>query len=378
MSGSVEEAGDASTPRGLTRRRLLGGAAAALGAWSLGGCGGIHGRRLEELDPRVPALLATATSVDFHSHAAGASNARVPRFDLADHMRRGHLSAVCLCHSADGPVIRRPAGGGRIRQYRDPAPAELQAHTERRLAFMDALVAQHGMTRVLSPDDLEAARAAGRPALIGNIEGCQFMDGRLERVGEVYERGIRHLQLVHYMLSDLGDQQTEDPRWGGLSPLGADVVRECNRLGIVVDVAHGTFALVQQVAATTSVPFVLSHTSLARGPLTAYTRLISPEHARLMAQVGGVIGVWPSGSSFVDARDWVRGIARMVDAAGVDHVGIGTDMEGGVSEVWDDYADLPAVADLLLRQGFSPAEVGQLLGGNYVRVFRAAAATRRA
>ena len=378
MSGSVEEAGDASTHRGLTRRRLLGGAAAALGAWSLGGCGGIHGRRLEDLDPRVPALLASATSVDFHSHAAGAGNARVPRFDLADHMRRGHLSAVCLCHSADGPVIHRPAGGGRIRQYRDPAPGELHAHTERRLSFMDALVAQHGMTRVLTPDDLETARAAGRPALIGNIEGCQFMDGRLERVGEVYERGIRHLQLVHYMPSDLGDQQTEDPRWGGLSPLGADVVRECNRLGIVVDVAHGTFALVQQVAATTSVPFVLSHTSLARGPLTSYTRLISVEHARLMAQVGGVIGVWPNGSSFADARDWVRGIARMVDAAGVDHVGIGTDMEGGVTEVWHDYADLPAVADLLLRQGFSPAEAGQLLGGNYVRVFRAAVAARRA
>jgi membrane dipeptidase len=97
-----------------------------------------------------------------------------------------------------------------------------------------------------------------------------------------------------------------------------------------------------------------------------------------MAQVGGVIGVWPSGFSFVDARDWVAGIARMVDAAGVDHVGIGTDMEGGVNEVWDDYADLPAVADLLLRQGFSPEEAGKLLGGNYVRVFRAAAAARRA
>jgi len=374
----LEEAGNESVYRGLTRRRLLGGAAAALGAWSLGGCGGIHGRRLEDLDPRVPALLAAATSVDFHSHAAGASNARVPRFDLADHMRRGHLSAVCLCHSADGPVIHRPASGGRIRQYRDPAPGELHAHTERRLAFMDALVAQHGMTRVLTPDDLEAARAAGRPALIGNIEGCQFMEGHLERVAEVYERGIRHLQLVHYLPSDLGDQQTEDPRWGGLSPLGADVVRECNRLGIVVDVAHGTFALVQQVAAVASVPFVLSHTSLARGPLTSYTRLISTDHARLMAQVGGVIGVWPSGFSFVDARDWVGGIARMVDAAGVDHVGIGTDMEGGVSEVWDDYADLPAVADLLLRQGFSPAEAGQLLGGNYVRVFRAAVAARRA
>src|SRR5712664_1209225 len=219
MCGSWEEAGDAPTHRGLTRRRLLGGAAAALGAWGLAGCAGIHGRRLDELDPRVPALLAATTSVDFHPHAAGAGNARAPRFDLADHMRRGRLSAVCLCHSADGPVIRRPGGGGRIRQYRDPLAGELQAHTERRLAFMDALVAQHGMTRVLTPDDLEAARVAGRPALIGNIEGCQFMDGRLERVGEVYDRGIRHLQLVHYMPSDLGDQQTEDPRWGGLSPL---------------------------------------------------------------------------------------------------------------------------------------------------------------
>jgi len=164
---------------------------------------------------------------------------------------------------------------------------------------------------------------------------------------------------------------------GGLTPLGADVVRECNRLGIVVDVAHGTMALVQQAAAATSVPFVLSHTSLARGPLAQYTRLISAEHARLVAQAGGVIGVWPSGFSFVDARDWVGGIARMVDAAGVDHVGIGTDMEGGVNEVWDDYADLPAVADLLLRQGFGPEEAGKLLGGNYVRVFRAVAAARR-
>ena len=407
MCGSVEEAGDASTHRGLTRRRLLGGAAAALGAWSFGGCGGIHGRRLEELDPRVPALLASATSVDFHSHAAGAGNARVPRFDLADHMRRGHLSAVCLCHSADGPVIRRPVGGGRIRQYRDPAPGELQAHTERRLAFMDALVAQHGMTRVLTPGelyahtqrrlafmdalvsqhgmtrvltpaDLDAAKAAGRPALIGTIEGCQFMDGRLERVQEVYDRGIRHLQIVHYMPSDLGDQQTEDAKWGGLSPLGADVIRECNRLGIVVDVAHSTYALVKQAATLSVTPLVLSHTSLTRGPLRPYSRLISVEHARLMAEVGGVIGVWPSGFSFVDGRDWVAGIARMVDAAGVDHVGIGTDMEGGVNEVWDDYADLPAVADLLLRQGFSPAEASKILGGNYVRVFRQVAAARRA
>jgi len=356
---------------GLSRRAFLGL------ALLLGGCAGVHGRRMEDLDPRVPALLDATTSVDFHTHAAGAGNASSPRFDLADHMRRGHLSAVCLCHSADGPVIRRGPDGGRIRQYRDPAPGELQAHTERRLAFMDAMVTQYGMTRVLTPEDLAAAKAAGRPALIGTIEGCQFMDGRLERIQAVYDRGIRHLQLVHYMLSDLGDQQTEDPRWGGLSPLGGDVIREGNRLGMVVDVAHGSYDLVKQAAAICTTPLILSHTSLARSTLRPYTRLIDAKHARLVADSGGVIGVWPNGSSFTDARDWVAGIARMVDVAGIEHVGIGTDMEGAVNEVWDDYADLPAVADLLLKQGFTPEEASKLLGGNYVRVLAQVATARK-
>jgi membrane dipeptidase len=357
---------------GLSRRAFLGGAAAL----AVAGCGGVRGRKLEELDPRVGGVLDSAISVDMHSHAAGAGFARAPKFDLADHMRRGRVSAVCLCHSADGPVIRRPPGG-RIRQYRDPAPGELYQFTRQRLAFMDSLLGPNGMTRVLTPADLEAAKAAGRPALIGTIEGCHFMDGRLERIGEVYRRGIRHLQIVHYMPSELGDQQTEDAKWGGLSPLGADVIRECNRLGIVVDVAHGTLELVKQAAGVSSVPFILSHTSLATAPPSRYSRLISAEHARLMAQAGGVIGVWPAAFTFVDARDWAAGIARLVDVAGVDHVGIGTDMEGGVDEVWDDYADLPAVVDLFLRRGFGPAETTKLIGGNYVRVFRQVAAARK-
>jgi membrane dipeptidase len=357
---------------GLSRRGFLGGAAAL----AVVGCGGIRGRRLEELDPRVPGVLDGAISVDMHSHAAGAGFARAPRFDLADRMRRGRLSAVCLCHSADGPVIRR-VPGSRIRQYRDPEPGELYQFTRQRLGFMDSLLGPQGVTRVLSPDDLDAAKTAGRPALIGTIEGCHFMDGRLERIGEVYRRGIRQLQIVHYMPSELGDQQTEDARWGGLSPLGADVIRECNRLGIVVDVAHATFKLVEQAARVGAVPFVLSHTSLGTGPLRPYSRLIAVEHARLMAEVGGVIGVWPAAFTFVDARDWVAGIARLVDVAGVDHVGLGTDMEGGIDEVWDDYADLPAVVDLFLRRGFSPAETAKLIGGNYVRVFRQVAAARK-
>jgi membrane dipeptidase len=365
----------------LTRRELMRGAlGSAVGAaLLLKGCSGIEGKRIEDLDPRVPALLDSTISVDMHTHAAGAGFSRVPRYDLAARMREGHMTAVCLCHSADGPVIRRGAATGPIRQYRDPLPGELYAHTTRRLAFMDALVdTPNGLTRVLTPADLEAAKAARRPALIGTIEGCQFMDGKLERIEEVYVRGIRQLQIVHYMPSDLGDQQTEQGKWSGLSSLGADVIRECNRLGIVVDVAHGTYELVEQAAQVSAVPFILSHTSLSRGPLRPYTRLISVEHARLMAEAGGVIGVWPNGNLFVDALAWVADIARTVDAAGVDHVGLGTDMEGGVNEVWANYADLPAVANLLLKQGFSPQEASKLLGGNYQRIFKKVAAEKKA
>src|SRR5262245_63610468 len=115
MCGSIEDAA------GLTRRGFLGGAlAAALGPPLLAGCGGVKGRRAEDLDPRVPALLAETISVDFHTHAAGAGYARTPRFDLADHMRRGRLAAGCLCHSAGGPVIRRPSAGARSRPHPRP------------------------------------------------------------------------------------------------------------------------------------------------------------------------------------------------------------------------------------------------------------------
>src|SRR5262249_8928828 len=180
------------------------------------------------------------------------------------------------------------------KQYRDPRPGELHDFTERRLDFMDALlIPANGLTRVLTPADLAAAKASGRPALIGTIEGCHFMEGKLERVEEVHGRGIRQLQIVHYVPGERGDQQTEPVKWTGLNPLGAEVIRECNRLGIVVDVAHGTYELVEQAAQVTSVPFILSHTALARGPLRPNTPPLSIDHPRLIAHAGHVIAVCP-------------------------------------------------------------------------------------
>jgi membrane dipeptidase len=116
---------------------------------------------------------------------------------------------------------------------------------------------------------------------------------------------------------------------------------------------------------------VLSHTSLTPYP-SARSRLISPDHARLIAQTGGVIGVWPPLGIFRDLTAMANGMARLVEVVGVDHVGLGSDMLGLVGPgVFSSYRQLPDLAEAMLAVGFSAADVGQVLGGNYARVFAA-------
>jgi len=116
---------------------------------------------------------------------------------------------------------------------------------------------------------------------------------------------------------------------------------------------------------------VLSHTSLTGNP-SRFTRLVTAEHARLVAETGGVVGIWPPESRFPTMDALAAGMARMVDAVGVDHVGLGSDMRGLVGRsVLPDYDRLPSLAEALLGAGFSPADTGKILGGNYVRVFEA-------
>jgi len=111
----------------------------------------------------------------------------------------------------------------------------------------------------------------------------------------------------------------------GLTAFGAEVIRRCNALGIVVDVAHGTFELVKKAAAVTAKPLVLSHTSLITRP-AAWTRRILPDHAKAIAGTGGVIGIWPVAAYFPNIVSYATdGFARMVDVVGIDHVGLGTD-----------------------------------------------------
>jgi membrane dipeptidase len=348
----------------LARAGWLAGLALRAGVPALlSGCASV-----ETADPELARILDAVIGVDVHSHAGGVHFRSRLDVDLAAQMRQGRMTAVCLGHTGDGPVLGRDTDNRVI--SRDPAAGELWRHTQARLDFFDGIVRGQSLRRALKRGDLEQAHRDRAPAIVQLIEGCQFLEGKLERVADVYTRGVRQLQLVHFLRSDLGDNQTESPAQGGLTALGREVIVECNRLGMVVDTAHGTMRFVEQAATVSRTPLLLSHTQVTRQP-GRLSRHVSHEHGRLIAQTGGLVGIWSFGTTSQSLADFVDRVAVAVEAVGVDHVGLGSDVGGAGRNLWTDYGTFPEIVRLMRRKGFSVADIGKIAGGNYVRIFNA-------
>jgi membrane dipeptidase len=329
-------------------------------------------------DADTLAWMRAQVTVDMHSHAGRVSLGRapVPRAftPVAGPMRAGGMDVVCLAIVVDSSadhVVESPSGRRRIVAYREPDPGEMSSRGEASFIRLHALMSEQGLRPVLDTASMASARTAGNGIVVA-AEGADFLEGDLRRVEDAWHRhALRHLQLTHYRVNELGDIQTAPPVHGGLTDFGADVIRECNRLGIVVDVAHGTEALVKRAAAVTTRPLVLSHTALSTRPVR-YGRSISPEHARLVAGTDGVIGVWPVAATYPTLAAMAGGIRAMADVVGVRHVGIGSDMLGLLGpSVLDSYRKLPLLAQALVDAGFTRDEAGMILGGNYARVWAA-------
>jgi len=323
------------------------------------------------------ALLDSTFSFDLHSHPGLFRS--TANDTLAGHRQEaeaGHVKLITLTATSDSPVIQRDARGA-LHPAREPRPGELYASMYRQIDTLTRWSAAAGMPTVVTVD---AALLPGPPVRgMFAVEGCDFLEGRVERVQEAYGRGIRSLQLVHYRVNALGDIQTEAPVHGGLTPFGRDAVREMNRVGIVVDVAHATFNVVRGVAETTTQPIILSHSDIQDA--SGWARFISPEHARLVAGTGGVIGAMPIilGRRGDDVGGYVNHISRLVDVVGIDYVGIGTDMDGiGPSAIFTSYARWPSLTEALLDHGYHADEVGKILGGNARRVFQRVGEAKKA
>jgi membrane dipeptidase len=318
-------------------------------------------------------VLRKSISVDVHTHGGktGITSKAPPNDDLANAMRAGSLAVACLADVPDGPVLGRNTEGV-LAAVRRPVAGQLYKHHLERLAWIDEMVADHGLRRALSAADLEAAHKAGQPAIISDVEGLDFLETKLERLEEAHQRGIRHVQLVHYTPNDIGDFQTGAIMHRGLTSFGAEVIRACHRLGFVCDVAHATEDMVNQAVKVATKPLLLSHTALfgsqAMGPTPLSGRQISPDHARAIAETGGSVGIW---HFFPSLDKYVDGLKEMAEIVGVDHVSIGTDQHVTPGSV-QDYTQWVHLVAAMLRGGFTPEEAGKIAGGNYMRIFRSA------
>jgi len=316
------------------------------------------------------ALLDETISIDLHSHPGMVRG--LARATMDGHIERlavGRVRASLFAAVGDGPILTI-SPQGRIYAQREPQPEELYRDTYAQLERVQTRVTAGKLMLVEQTVDLDRARSQGRHAAVLAVEGGDFLEGRLDRVQEAHARGIRSIQLVHYRVNELGDIQAEAARHGGLTPFGRDVIRAMNRLGMLVDVAHATFDGVRAAVETSSKPGVLSHTFV---DVPGVARAVSREHARLVAQGGGVVGVFPVAFGGPGFSGYIDHVSRMADVVGVDHVAIGTDMDGIPFQIatFDDYSEWPSIATALLARGYGRADVAKVMGGNVARVLRA-------
>ncbi|HET8995940.1 MAG TPA: membrane dipeptidase, partial [Acetobacteraceae bacterium] len=284
-------------------------------------------------------------------------------------MAPGGVAAAVVSAIADLPMIRRNPETKRLEKVRDPEPGECLACVEDYLTGFEAT----GMRVAREPHEIRA----GDPALVLAIEGCDFLEGDLDRLDAMAARGVRSIQLTHYLVNETGDIQTAAPVHNGLTRFGAEAVRRLNRLGIMVDVAHCSEDTVKGVVAAASRPILCSHANLKEpGHKDGdHPRYLSPDYARMVVETGGVIGAWIAVLWEERLPGMIRQLFRLIDAVGIDHVGIGSDLPAGAAkEALPDFSRHPQIAAALRDRGMTEDEVDKVCAGNWLRVFRAARA----
>lgn len=277
----------------------------------------------------------------------------------------------------------------------------------------------------LEVDDALRLKAEGKRAIFLSLENAYSIGRDIANAERFHRLGIRMLGFTHMLNNEVADSST-DPRgaeWGGLSPFGRDVVAECNRLGIVVDASHASDDALRDLMETSRTPVILSHSDCRA--VCDHPRNVGDELLRELAASGGVIQINALPISLVNAPgtmrttaiaailmhyrdavltpaviaaadrdyehvcalhpnppvtldDFLRHVEHAAEVAGIDHVGIGCDFDGGgvIMDGLRDVSDYPNITRALLERGWSEAELAKLWGANTLRVMRAVEAAK--
>jgi membrane dipeptidase len=345
----------------------------------------------DAIDPSIATIVAQTIGIDTHNHIdVPSQKTALPETKIAlrDEMKRSGLSAICMTFAVDRPKLTE--AGQAYQRFIEGLDA------------MDVFLKENRMKRSLNWKDLKAAHKKHQPTVIQSVEGGHFLEGKLERLEEAYKRGLRLLGLLHDAQSSvpIGDIYTDPPQYGGLTEFGVNIIKACNQLGILIDLTHCSNDAINAALKVSSKPMIISHTGLdtqlgkdEKFAKMMKPRLISKEQAKMVADAGGVIGVWTHLAESPSA--YVQNVRAMVDVVGIDHICIGTDTKMAkpylsnpknsdanknerigerTNAAWQNQKEgfYYAVVAEMLKAGFTEAEIAKFGGGNFCKIFDAA------
>ena len=347
--------------------------------------------------------------LDRHDYKIDGSQVDLPR--MVEGGVDGGFFAIFTPQGARGPV-----GNAKARDFGLVRATEIHE-----------MVAKHGaqFAIALKADDVATILAAKKRFVFLSMENGAPVAGDISLMSAFYALGVRMMGPVHFQNNDLADSATDKVEWGGLSPSGKAFVAEANRLGIVLDASHASDLVLDQMLALSKAPIILSHS----GVRTIYNhpRNIDDGRLRALAAHGGVIQInafsnymvdvpkiaerdaamaalfkslgltssdmsptqrkaFIAGRKVIDASwpvpranldDYMKHMLHAIEVAGIDHVGVSGDFDGGGGiDGLDSVADYPKVTARLMAAGYTKDDVAKVWGGNALRVLRAVEAAK--
>jgi membrane dipeptidase len=302
-------------------------------------------------------------------------------YDLAERHERPMPKGMNYVGHVDIPRLR---DGGVAAQFfafwtwPSYIPGAVKSCTQSVVHQLDALdeaVAKHPdqLAWTRTGADIRAAKAAGKIAILGGIEGGHALDGKVEHIEMFSRRGVRYLGPLHLWPNALGGTSRKPKRDDALTDLGREVIRECERCGVIVDLAHINRRGFFEVLDVATQPLMVTHTGVAG--VHASWRNLDDEQIRAVADRGGCVGI-------IFARQFLGGksieavvdhIAHVIDVAGEDVPALGSDFDGFVvpPEGLEDIAAMPNLTVALSRRGIATRVIEKILSHNVLRVLDA-------